>query len=190
MRYARHVAQRTIDLVRHGAYGEDGHLTSVGVAQVQLLAARYQAEGGPTEIWASPIVRARQTGEILGRALGIKPRTVGDLAEGIPSVGSGLAESLDSGARKQLSETRARFERLLKRVRKSARGGDKHLLLACHGNVARYIWLRALDLDPPAWWSMHIHHASVSRLVVTPRGVRGVRFNDVGHLPPALQSET
>lgn len=184
------MASRTIDFVRHGAYrDDDGLLTAVGIAQVELLAARYRAEGGPTELWASPLPRARHTAEILGQALDLKPRSVADLAEGVPTVGTDLAKVLGEADRANLQETTVRFERVLKRVRRGARGDDKHLVLACHGNVARYLWLRTLGIDPPCWWSLHIHHASVSRVVVTPRGVHGVRFNDVGHLPASLQSE-
>ena len=183
--------RRIIDFVRHGAYdGDEGLLTPRGVAQVELLAARYRAEGGPTEIWASPMPRARHTGDILARALDLKPRSVADLAEGIPTAGGPVAEAWPDLGEDQLSATRARFERVLERINKRARGSHKHLVLACHGNVARYLWLRILGLSDPTWWAMHIHHASLSRVIVGRRGVRAVRFNDIGHLPPALQSES
>ncbi|MCA9567994.1 MAG: histidine phosphatase family protein [Myxococcales bacterium] len=185
------MATRTIDLIRHGQYGPDGLLTPVGRAQIELLGARYRAEGGPTELWASPVPRATETGEILGAALGLTPRRVVGLAEGIPSVPDPLPPGFDGWPADSVARHKARFDKVLDRILKPARGADKHLLLACHGNATRYLWTVAMGLPPEFWWVLRIHNGSVTRLFVTPTGrVRGVGFNDIGHLPPALQTET
>ncbi|MCA9567534.1 MAG: histidine phosphatase family protein [Myxococcales bacterium] len=187
------MATRTIDFIRHGQYGEDGLLTPVGVAQIELLAARYRSQGGPTELWQSSMPRAMHTGRVLGRALGLTARTVALLGEGVPTVPdprpSWMAPERTFDLERVASH-RARFDRVLERVLKPARGTDKHLLLACHGNATRYMWCTALGLDPVAWWGFRIHHASLSRIQVLKSGrVVGVSLNEVGHLPPALQSE-
>lgn len=56
-----------------GGSDESRCLTDRGKRDVQAVAARLQAAGvKPEAILTSPLVRARQTGEILGEVLGVK----------------------------------------------------------------------------------------------------------------------
>jgi serine/threonine-protein phosphatase PGAM5 len=57
-------------------------------------------------------------------------------------------------------------------------------LLVCHGNVIRYILLRALQYSPSGWSRMAVYNSSITRIDIFADGrvsVRGV--GDVGHLP-------
>lgn len=57
-------------------------------------------------------------------------------------------------------------------------------LLVCHGNVIRYILLRALQYDVSGWCRLAVYNASVTRIDVYSDGGVCVRtVGDVGHLP-------
>ena len=62
-------------------------------------------------------------------------------------------------------------------------------LYVCHGNVIRYLTARALGLDPTAWLSLSVGHASITRIRIAPDGkMQVIAVGDVGHLPPNLQT--
>lgn len=77
-------------LARHGETAEnaegrilgrrDPPLSAAGVAQAEALAARLE-DAGIAAVWASPLRRARETAEIVGRALGLEPVVLADLSE-------------------------------------------------------------------------------------------------------------
>lgn len=185
------MATRTVDLLRHGQYGEDGRLTSIGIAQIELLGARYRDEGSPTELWASPLPRAQHTGELLAASLGLERKTVNNLAECLPSAPDPVPDSVAHYDAEVFEKGMARMTSVLNRITKRARGSDKHVVLACHGNVTRYLWTRAIGGDAVLWWNLDILHGSRTRFVVRADGsIKGVCFNDVGHLPTALQTGT
>lgn len=82
--------RRTLVVVRHGrtswndtgrAQGHaDIELDDVGHAQAAAAAAAL-ALLGPTRIWCSDLARARQTAEVLGAVVGVRPETVPALRE-------------------------------------------------------------------------------------------------------------
>ena len=60
-------------------------------------------------------------------------------------------------------------------------------IVVCHGNVIRYMTLRALQLPPEAWLRLCTFNCSVTYLVVRPTGSVSLRaLGDVGHLDPPL----
>ena len=77
-------------LARHGETSEnaegrilgrrDPPLSAAGVAQAEALAGRLK-NAAIVAVWASPLRRARETAEIVGRALGLEPVVLADLAE-------------------------------------------------------------------------------------------------------------
>ncbi|MEZ4320033.1 MAG: histidine phosphatase family protein [Myxococcota bacterium] len=184
------MATRTVDLIRHGQYGPDGELTPLGVEQIERLAARYRDEGAPTKLWVSPQPRAQHTGRILAAAFDLEPRTIMAIAEAVPSRPDPPPKAFADFPEESIAKGRARLDKILAKLVKRARGTDRHMVLACHGNVTRYLWTRALGLDPLAWWTLSIHNGSLTRFRVHADGrIKGIRFNDVGHLPSALQTE-
>jgi len=77
-------------LARHGqtAYNVEGRfqgtgamaLDEVGVAQAHALAEVARSHGVAT-LWCSPLLRARQTADVVGAALGLEPRSDQRFAE-------------------------------------------------------------------------------------------------------------
>ncbi|MET0835405.1 MAG: histidine phosphatase family protein [Thermoleophilaceae bacterium] len=77
-------------LARHGETAEnaegrilgrrDPPLSPAGVAQADALAGRLQ-DVGIVAVWASPLRRARETAEVVGRLLGLEPVVLGELVE-------------------------------------------------------------------------------------------------------------
>jgi serine/threonine-protein phosphatase PGAM5 len=60
-------------------------------------------------------------------------------------------------------------------------------LLVCHGNVIRYLLLRALQMDTAGWSRLAVYNASITRIDIYSDGrvsVKGV--GEVGHLAPDL----
>jgi predicted AlkP superfamily pyrophosphatase or phosphodiesterase/broad specificity phosphatase PhoE len=188
---------RTIYLVRHGAYDSDDPrdeavgkaLLPIGIAQARLAGGRLR--GLPfrfDEILASPFTRARETaqviaGELAGPTVGIDP----DLAECTPP--TRRADVMAGEKPEDLARCAAQLNRLAERLFLPARAGDHRQLVVAHGNVIRYLVIRALAVDPQAWLVMSIGHASLTELAVDARGaVRVISVGDVGHIPPGLQS--
>lgn len=79
-----------IYLCRHGQttgdvedrYGGDydDHLTELGISQAQLLADSL-TNRGIEKIFVSPLIRARETAEIIGKSLNLVPEVIKDLKE-------------------------------------------------------------------------------------------------------------
>jgi broad specificity phosphatase PhoE len=77
-------------LARHGETAEnaegrilgrrDPPLSAAGIAQAEALAGRLK-DAGIAAVWASPLRRARETAEIVGRGLDIEPVVLADLVE-------------------------------------------------------------------------------------------------------------
>lgn len=60
-------------------------------------------------------------------------------------------------------------------------------VLVCHGNVIRYLVLRALQLDPQAWLRTAVYNGSVTILEVRADGGVSLRaLGDCGHFPPEM----
>jgi broad specificity phosphatase PhoE len=77
-------------LARHGETAEnaegrilgrrDPALSPAGLAQAEGLAGRLR-DVGIVAVWSSPLRRARETAEVVGRVLGLEPVVLGELVE-------------------------------------------------------------------------------------------------------------
>ena len=188
---------RTLYLIRHGLYDEDDPrdeaigrgLTEAGRTQAQLTGARLAALGVSFDtLWTSPLTRARETAAIIARSLpGLTPRVAPELAECTPTtwrqdVAATLAAGEGEACRAQLEQA---FERFF--VPSPVRG--RHELLICHGNVIRWLWCRALGVEPAAWLGMAIANCSLTVIQVKPDGACKLYvFGDAAHLPVELQT--
>ena len=188
---------RTIYLVRHGAYDrvESGDettsdaLSALGLAQARLIAARLR--GMPVtfnSLVSSTLLRAKQTAMVIHQSLPDVPfQTTTLLCECLPRTsredamrGVPVAE-LDA-AEAQLNEAFATYF-------VPAKGSDENDILVCHGNVIRYLVMKALGVDTKAWTGFTVGNASLTVIQVTPHGTfRVLGVGDVGHIPPDLQS--
>ncbi|MHB8079680.1 MAG: histidine phosphatase family protein [Candidatus Krumholzibacteriia bacterium] len=188
---------RTLYLVRHGLYDQDDPrdeatgqgLVPVGREQARLVGERLAALGVRYDaLVTSPLTRARETAAIIAARLpGLVPAIEPDLAECTPPTWrDDVARSLAVG---EADGCRDRLERAFGRLCVPSPHGDRHEILVCHGNVIRWLWCRALGVDPAAWLGMTIANCSLTVIQVRPDGsCKLFIFSDIGHLPLALQT--
>jgi serine/threonine-protein phosphatase PGAM5 len=187
---------RYLYLVRHGAYDRDDRaddrvgngLNALGREQARLVGARLaKLPVRMTSLVSSDFTRARETADIIGRALGITPALDSLIHECTPASdrasSTGDMETEDAGrCDSTLAAAWARY------VRPSP-AADARDLLVCHGNVIRWLVCRALGADTGRWRHMDIGNASLTVIAVRSDGTtRLVTFSDVGHLPVAKQT--
>jgi serine/threonine-protein phosphatase PGAM5 len=68
---------------------------------------------------------------------------------------------------------------------------DRHDIIVCHGNVIRYFITKVLNVDAMAWLQMTIGNCSLTIINIRSDGsMKLVSFNDLGHIPPNLQTLT
>ncbi len=188
---------RTLVLVRHGVYDEtDARDDEVGKAllpegreQARLTGARLAAWPQRVDaLHASTMTRARQTAEIIAASLpgrpalpdrGIRECTPPTYREDIMAdLAPGEADSCAAG----VAQAYARYFR-------PTSGRDSTEVLVCHGNVIRYMVVRALGADPKLWLGMSVANCSLTVIEVRPDGrCRITSVGDRGHLPVALQT--
>jgi serine/threonine-protein phosphatase PGAM5 len=82
-----------------------------------------------------------------------------------------------------------RLEKVFARYFQPSPDRNTTVVLVCHGNVIRYLWSRALQVDPGIWQRYRTSNCNVTEVRINPDGsMRGVSYNDVGHLPPELRT--
>lgn len=189
----------TICLIRHGDYDDmdprdpevGKALVPLGREQARLAGARLAGLPARCDaLYASTMTRARETAEIIAGALpGLRPEIAGDLRECTPPTWrQDIARRLRPG---EADSCRAQLERAFTRFFAPSPKADRQDVLVCHGNVIRYLCCRALGVDPMAWGGMTIANCSLTVIRILPDGgMRLVSFDDVGHIPPALQTYT
>lgn len=191
------LAPRTLYLVRHGLYDEADPrdeavgkgLVPAGREQARLAGERLAGLGVRFDaLWTSPLTRARESADIVAQSLpGLAPAVVPELAECTPPTWrQDVARTL---AADEAAACRARLEQAFGRFCVPSRDGERHEILVCHGNVIRWLWCRALGVDPDAWLGLTIANASLTVIQARPDGsCKLYLFGDVGHLPAALLS--
>ena len=189
---------RYVYLIRHGMYDRvdslddrtANGLNALGVEQARLLGERLRAlPVRPRLLVSSGLRRARETGDELGRILGLPCARDSLIEECSPP---SLADTASTKAdRNEAEACTATLERAWQRYMQPSPEGDAHDLVVCHGNVIRWFVGRALQADPKRWITMSIGNASLTILAVRPDGsTRLVMYSDVGHLPVDEQTWT
>lgn len=189
-------------LVRHGESicsvngivgGERGctGLTERGFAQARALRDRLASEGFSADVLlASPLPRARQTGEVLAEALGLEVTSEPDLVEFVPGDidGSPWDDWTDrfdvmSEPDRPLSpggESRntfwARVGGLFDRLAASYQG--KTVVAACHGGIVWCSRRLLVGMDE----TMEVDFTSITELSYEGGEWTLVRLNDTAHL--------
>ena len=185
----------TLYLIRHGAYVADRNadpqlgpgITPLGVAQARLVAARLSGAGVAFDsMTSSTLQRARDTAAVMHETLAnVQVAQSGLLKECMPPV-EGAAESEmareQAACGKQLDQAFAEFFTAPKHA-------NRNDILVAHGNVIRYLVMKALKVDPRAWRGISVAHASLTVIQVHPDGsTRVVAVGDSGHIPHPLLS--
>ena len=185
---------RTIYLIRHGAYdmtpGDDSMgngLTPLGLARARLVGARLR--GMPVEftsLTSSTLTRTRQTAQEIGKLFPqLKQQTTPLLAETLPRF-----RNMDSSQTpSELDANEAQLNQAFATYFVPAKERDENDIIVCHGNVVRYLVMKALRVDTQAWTSLNVAHCSLTIIQVRPDGSCKVfTVGDRGHIPPNLLS--
>jgi serine/threonine-protein phosphatase PGAM5 len=188
------MAQKIILLVRHAEAlkGEKfgplgGPLSPRGRRQAKRLAKalkRYRVDA----VHSSDQPRARETAEILARALRVRPvRIHRMLREGYPARVPGARYKSDE--KKAIREHGKRAERAFRKFFSPSKKSRCDVVVS-HGNLIRWLALRALDVRTDRWVRLGITHTGLTTVVVGPKGERCLfGFNDSGHLPKGLRTK-
>jgi serine/threonine-protein phosphatase PGAM5 len=186
---------RTVYLIRHGAYVADRNadpqlgpgLTPLGIAQARLIAARLNGSGVSFDsMTSSPLRRARDTAAVMHETLSKVPLTQSPLLREctptLPEAAEGEVARERAACTKQLDQAFAQFLA-------PAQDAKRNDILVAHGNVIRYLTMKALKVDSPVWAAMSVAHASLTVIEVQPDGAaRVLAVGDNGHIPMPLVS--
>lgn len=191
---------RTIYLIRHGQYDQKDtsnadvgkELVPLGIAQARLLSSRLKTmQVNFNSLISSTMTRARQTAMIINEEfseLKIQQSTI--IRECTPPTWREdiMAEETESDLQSCVLNLEDAFTKFLI---PSPDEHDRNDLIVCHGNVIRYFVTKVLKVDTMAWLQMTISNCSLTIIKVMPNGMmKLISFNDVGHIPPNLQTET
>ncbi len=185
----------TLYLIRHGAYVPDRNadpnlgpgLTALGVAQARLIAARLSGSGVSFDsMTSSTLLRARETAAVMHETLATVPLGQSPL---ISECTPFLTEAAASQVARERAECAEQLDRAFAEFFTVARAARRNDILVAHGNVIRYLVVKALKVDPRAWPGMSVAHASLTIIQVQPDGsMRVLAVGDSGHIPSPLLS--
>ena len=201
---------RHLILIRHGQYvldDENHPLTQLGKEQARICGKRIKAWEQDhnvkiDKLVSSTMLRAKQTGDILSKELGIKVSERDVLiSEGYPCPADNLQFSpsevfadsarIEAGFRKYVHrsvdgyELQKHFEENneLPETFSGKQPKETYTVLSCHGNVIRYFVMRSLQLPPVAWLRTATYNTGITHLIIYPSGrVSCYGFGDTGHL--------
>ena len=186
---------RTLYLVRHGAYVPDRNadprfgpgLTPLGIAQARLIAARLSGSGVTFDsMTSSTLLRARETAAVMHETLASVPLGQSPL---ISECSPPLFEAAQGDAAREQAECAKQLDQAFAQFFTVASGARRNDILVAHGNVIRYLVVKALQVDPRAWLGMSVAHASLTVIQVQPDGsMKVVAVGDSGHIPSPLVS--
>jgi serine/threonine-protein phosphatase PGAM5 len=185
----------TIYLIRHGAYVPERNadpkigpgLTPLGISQARLTAGRLNGSGVSFDsMTSSTLLRARETAAVMHETLANVPLGQSPLiSECTPPV----FESANDGVARERAECAKQLDQAFAEFFTIAQGAGRNDILVAHGNVIRYLVLKALKVDPRAWLGMTIPHASLTIIQVQPDGsMKVMAVGDSGHIPAPLLS--
>ncbi len=186
---------RTVYLIRHGAYVADRSadpqlgpgLTPLGIAQARLIAARLNGSGVAFDsMISSPLQRARDTAAVMHETLSKVPLTHSPLLrECTPT----LPEAVEGEVARERAACTRQLDQAFAQFLAPARNAKRNDILVAHGNVIRYLTMKALKVDAPVWAGMSVAHASLTVIEVRPDGAaRVLAVGDSGHIPSPLVS--
>jgi broad specificity phosphatase PhoE len=170
-------------------------LTQQGEAEAQALAERLVPEKDIAALYTSPLTRARQTAQIVGKALGMTPvereglrevnvghvggLTHEEFATRFPEAFPRWQDRRDVEFTWPGGEVRADFFRRAAQAVDEivARHPHDKIVVVCHGGVIRAALAYYLPTDYGAWWTYSLHTGSLSRLCVSPNGSKLLTLN-------------
>jgi serine/threonine-protein phosphatase PGAM5 len=191
---------RTIYLIRHGEYNSEDErdpdvgkeLVPLGIAQTRLLSSRLESMGIEfNSLNSSTMTRARQTAMIINEdfpKLNLQQSRL--IRECTPP--TWREDIMADESKSDLNDCVENLEKAFKEYFiPSTDEMDRHDIIVCHGNVIRYFVTKVLKVDTKAWLQMTIGNCSLTTVNIRPdSSLKLVSFNDLGHIPPNLQTLT
>jgi len=190
---------RTLYLIRHGEYNHEDKrdsykgkgLVPLGIAQAKLVAARLRAlPVKMTSLTSSTMTRARQTAMVINKDFPYLILHQSPLiSECVPPTWRKdvMAEKNPEG----MADCKIRLDKAFSKFFRPSPDKDRNDIIVCHGNVIRYFVTRVLGVEYKSWLRMAIYNCSLTVVRIYPDGaMKLVSFNDIGHIPPNLQTET
>ena len=191
---------RTIYLIRHGEYtpqddnipDSENVLTPLGIAQARLVSARLKAMNIKfSSLTSSTMTRARQTAMVINKDFPDLNLEESDLIRECtpPTWRKDVMAGVDTVHRVECVEN---LEKAFKEFFiPSPDQNDRNDIIVCHGNVIRYFVTKVLKVNTMSWLQMTIGNCSLTVVRIKSDGtMKLVSFNDVGHIPTNLQTET
>ena len=185
------MANRYIHLIRHGHYYNDkthekhGQLTPLGKHQARQIGTRL-TEYPLSNIYVSTMTRAIETAEIISKSFQDKTTQHCDLIiEGIPEFPANLIKE-KSLKKTALKQTKERMDSAFtKYFVPNETEEDLHQALVCHGNIIRYLVLKAIGVKTSSWIDLDIYQCSLSTVRVEKNGeTKLITFGEIGHIIP------
>jgi serine/threonine-protein phosphatase PGAM5 len=191
---------RTLYLIRHGQYDHDDKrepdigkgLLPLGIAQTRLLASRLKSLPiEMTSLLSSTMTRAHQTAMIISKEF-----------PGMELVQSSLIRECTPPTWREdimVDEDPLEMKECINRIDEafntyfipSPDDNDRHDIIVCHGNVIRYFVTKILKVESMSWLQMSTGNCGLTVVQIKPNGsMKLVSFNDMGHIPPNLQTVT
>ena len=191
---------RTIYLIRHGEYtpqddnipDSENVLTPLGIAQARLVSARLKSMNIRfSSLTSSTMTRARQTAMVINEDFPDLNLEESDLIRECtpPTWRKDVMAGVDTVHRVECVEN---LEKAFKEFFiPSPDQNDRNDIIVCHGNVIRYFVTKVLKVNTMSWLQMTIGNCSLTVVRIKSDGtMKLVSFNDVGHIPTNLQTET
>jgi serine/threonine-protein phosphatase PGAM5 len=185
----------TLYLIRHGAYVADRNadpqlgpgITPLGVAQARLIAARLSGSGVAFDsMTSSTLQRARDTAAVMHETLSNLPVAQSPL---LRECGPPLPEAAEGEEARERAACAKQLDQAFAEFFTPAKNAKRNDILVAHGNVIRYLVMKALKVDPRAWLGMSVAHASLTVIQVLPDGsMKVIAVGDSGHIPSPLLS--
>ena len=186
-----------------------GELTPLGVQQAQATAHHLAARGQTFDaLYSSPLRRAWQTAQVVGRALGLSPLA----HEGLKEICFGEIEGMtwDEFAarhpevhrrwkdRGDLSftwpggESRAEFYRRARQAIEdiAAWHDGQSIVVVAHGGTLRAILAHLFPAQLGQPWRHSLDNCSLTRVWLTPDGPQLLALNDQSHLDGLTSGDT
>ena len=190
--------ERTLYLIRHGQYDHDDErdpdvgksLVPLGIAQSRLISNRLKSiPVKMSSLISSTMTRARETAMIINRnfpELKLQQSTL--IRECTPPTWRE-----DIMERENPEDLKTCTDNLDAAFSKyfipSPDEEDRNDIIVCHGNVIRYFVTKVLKVETMSWLQMTMGNCGLTVVRIKPDGsMKLVSFNDMGHIPPNLQT--
>ena len=196
-------------LVRHGQTelnrkgkiqgNNNSHLNSTGLSQAKSLASKISGEN-PKALYTSPIIRAKETAQIIGNEVGLRPKSLTGLAEHNVGLLEGLssiemrtkypefAKQWDSDpqdARPPEGNTLAEIQEIAwtSILKLSYEYENESVLAVSHNFTILCLVTKVLNLPIRNYRKLVISFCGITRLILDTSGnAKLVSLNETGHL--------